>query len=145
MSLSTAAALTVTFLAVVWSLTLRGSVRLVAPKAENAWDNALAYTLVSAALLWVLRWLMMEAVWWSIPVAPLLLVAVPVWTLRVVYQIPTRRAAALAAVQFGLASTIIFSTLFTVAFIAAYLTYGRIISDPWMLVRLLLRLIGLGV
>ena len=142
MDLTTAAWIALGYAATVWVLTLRVGVRLAAPKVENAWDNALAYALVCGALLWPARWLLEQGPWGWIAM-PVIIGGAQIWLMRVIYQIRTTHAALMVVVHGVLAVGVYTVSLFTVGAIIVYLAYGRVVSDPMILIRLLAKLIGI--
>jgi hypothetical protein len=142
MDLSTALWVALAFAVTVWVLTLRASVRLFAPKVENAWDNAVAYALVCGALLWPAQWLLGQGVLGWV-VLPFLIGGTQVWLMRVIYQVTSAQAALLVVLHGAFAAAVYAASLFTVGAIIVYLAYGRVVSDPMLLIRLLAKLIGI--
>ena len=137
------AGLALALVALISAVVLRGTVGFLARGADNGWDNALAYV-VAATVGWgaVVHY-----------VAPLGLVptlataaGLPVLQLgllRWIYELRTGRALAVAITHTVIASTVVTGLTLAVGVVAAYVTYGRIIQDPMILVRLVLRLLGL--
>lgn len=142
LDLSTAAWVAAAFGFTVWVLALRVSVRVAAPKVDNAWDNAIAYALVCVALLWPASWLLHQGVWgWT--VMPILIGGTQIWLMRVIYQVKSAHAALLVVAHGAFAATVYGISLFTVGAIIVYLAYGRVVADPMILIRLLAKLIGI--
>jgi hypothetical protein len=139
----TALGVTLLVVAMVWTLTLRASVRLAGRGADNGWDNALAYLLATAALLYAARWAGGELGRWWWAAAPVVVGLGQLFALRAIYQVRTLRAGLLAVLHGVFAGTLLTALALVAGAIAAYILYGKIISDPWFLIRLLLRLIGL--
>ncbi len=128
---------------VVWASTLRLTVGLVAKDAENSWDNAIGYALVTLLLTVPIRWILGLGSWILIGLIPVGTWIIQVWALKYIYELKTARAFFVSTIQSILAwSTMAMMTVFAGA-IAAYILYGRIISDPMFLIRLLLRIIGI--
>lgn len=121
----------------------RVSVSVLARKSDNAWDNAFGYLLVAIGLTWPVRWLWSSQSLLLIALIPPLVGAVSVGALRVIYEVKMGRAAALAACQLALATVAVLVVALCVGIVAAYIIYGRIISDPLFLIRVVLRLIGI--
>ena len=140
---STLVWITLSALALIHVISLRISVRLVGRGAENAWDNALGHLVVTGLLAVPVRWLWQAELWPAFVLVPPALAFILVVTVRFIYQVSTRRAVALSAVHFALSSFLITSTALITGAIAAYVMYGRIISDPLLLVRIVFRLIGI--
>lgn len=129
--------------ALVWTLTLRLSVRLLARKADNGWDNAVGYGVVTLLLGLPLRWLFGTHSLVLIALSPLLIWGAQVVALKWIYEVSALHAWLLGLVH-GLISTFVIGTLTVAAgAVAAYVLYGRIVADPMILVRLILRLIGI--
>jgi hypothetical protein len=131
-------------LALIHVLVLRGLVPIVAKGAENAWDNAFTYVLVSGLLLYFpVRWMLFGGGW----LFPLL--AFPLlWTgqtiaLRTLYEMKTLRAWVLGILHTATSGIVTSAVVFTAGLIAAYILYGKIISDPMILLRIILKLIGI--
>lgn len=128
--------------ALIWTLTLRLSVRMVAKTADNGWDNALGYGVVTLLMGIPLRWLFGTHSWLLIALSPLLIWAAQVVALKWIYELRPLHAWLLGVLH-GLISTFCIGTVTVAAgAVAAYVLYGRIVADPMILVRLILRLIG---
>ena len=129
--------------ALIWTTLLRLSVRLVAKKADNGWDNAIGYGVVTALMWFPLEWIFGLR---SLPLLvffPFALWTIQTLTLRWIYEIRTLHAWLLGLVH-SLISTVVISTLTMAAgAVAAYVLYGKIVSDPMFLIRTILRLIGI--
>ena len=123
---------------------LRICVRLFARGADNGWDNALGYVVTLAALFYFpVRWILGAH---SIPLLlliPPIVLFVQFFSLKTIYQVTWKRAAVLGALH-TVAASVFFGTItFAVAFVAAYIMYGRIISDPMILVRIIMKLLDI--
>jgi ABC-type spermidine/putrescine transport system permease subunit II len=75
--------------------------------------------------------------------APLVLWLGQVITLRIFYELSLGRAMLLGIVHSMLTGLISTVLALIAGAIAAYVIYGKIISDPLILLRLILRLIGI--
>ncbi|MCA9555883.1 MAG: hypothetical protein KC933_37995 [Myxococcales bacterium] len=129
--------------ALIWTLTLRLSVRVVANKADNGWDNAIGYGVVTLLLGVPLRWFFGTHSVLLIALSPLLIWGAQVLALKWIYELRPLHAWLLGMVH-GLISTFFIGTVTVAAgAVAAYVIYGRIVADPMILVRLILRLIGI--
>jgi hypothetical protein len=129
--------------ALISTSVLRGTVGFLARGADNGWDNALAYVALSGV-----AWALVARYLVPLGVFPALLSAavlplVQLGMLRWIYEIRTGRALAVGIVHTVVASTAITGITLMVGVAAAYVMYGRIVQDPMLLVRLVLRLIGL--
>lgn len=134
---------TAAIVAITWTLCLRLSVRLVAKGADNGWDNAIGYG-VASLLLWVpLKWMFDGHHWALMTLFPGLLWLGQTVALRWIYELKTLRAWLLGLVHALIASLVIGTMTMTAGAIAAYLLYGRIVSDPLWLIGIILRLIGI--
>lgn len=134
---------TVVVVSLVWTLSLRLSVRLVAKGADNGWDNAIGYG-VATLMLWLpLDWMFRGHHWALLSVFPLGLWVGQTIALKWIYELKALRAWLLGMVHALLAGTLIGSLAVGAGAVAAYILYGRIVSDPWWLISLLLRLIGI--
>ncbi len=137
------AVVAVAIVALLSMLVLRGAVGFLARGADNGWDNAFTYVLVSGAAWAVVgRYLAPAGLWPAIlgaTVVPLFQLGALKW----IYEIRTGRALFVAVVHTVVASTVVTALVLAVGVVAAYVMYGRIIQDPMILVRIVLRLIGL--
>ncbi|MCK6544990.1 hypothetical protein L6R52_03925 [Myxococcota bacterium] len=141
-TLTTAAWIAFAIVAILSTLLLRLSVRVVAKGADNGWDNALAYGVVTLLLAFPVGWLI-GAGWIGALFAPLVVWIVQTVALRLIYEVPPLRAWALGVVHALLTTITVTSLTITAGLVAAYILYGKIISDPMFLIRLILRLIGI--
>lgn len=124
-------------------LATRAAVRLVGKGADNAWDNAFGYVTVAYLMTWPARWLIATKSWWLIATIPGLYGAASWLTLVAIYEVGTRRALIIGLVH-GLVCTVLYSVFaLAVGFVAAWIMYGRIVADPLILLRIVLRLIGI--
>lgn len=137
------AAIALAIIALISTLALRGTVGFLARGADNGWDNALAYVLVSAAGWALLARFMVPLGMWPALLAAAALPLFQIGALRWIYEIRRGRAVAVAIAHTLLTTTVVTTLTLAVGVVAAYVTYGRIIQDPMMLVRIVLRLIGL--
>lgn len=132
-----------TLVAIVWTLVLRLTVRFTAKNADNGWDNAIAYGVATLLLSVPIRWLFSQHDWWWWTLAPVVLWIGQTWSLKTIYELRTLHAWLIGVVH-GVVTSITVSVLTCFAgVIAAYIMYGRIVADPMILVRLVLRLIGI--
>lgn len=123
---------------------LRGTVKFLARSADNGWDNAIGYVLTSALIAYFpLKWMLFSGSWALIAAAPVVLWIAQTVTLRVFYQVNTVRAWTIGVVHTVVATSVLTTLTMIAGVIAAYIMYGRIISDPMILIRLILRLIGI--
>ena len=134
---------TAAVVAIAWTLCLRLSVRLVAKTADNGWDNALGYGLATVLLWLPLKWMFDGHHWALMTIFPGLLWAGQTVALRWIYEIRLLRAWLLGVVHALIAGVVVGSMAVTAGAIAAYVLYGRIVSDPLWLIGLILRLIGI--
>ena len=125
---------------------LRGSVGVFAKGVENPWDNAIGYGLLTAALIaFPGRWMWQaDSFLLTLAIGPMCW-AVQTVTLGFFYQISYRRAFVIGAVHAAITSFVLTTLTLIAGAIAAFIMYQRIITDPWILIRLILRLIGLEV
>lgn len=144
MSLTAAAWITFILVTLVWVLMLRGTVRVLGGgRLDNGWDNALAFGLVTALLAIPVRWMFQADSWLLTLLIPPFVWVSQTIALKVIYEVKPLLAVAIGIVH-GLVSSFVVGTMtLTAGFIAAYIMYGKIISDPMFLVRLILRLIGI--
>lgn len=144
MSLTAAAWITFGLITLVWVLMLRGTVRLVgAGKIDNGWDNALAYALVTGLLAIPVRWMFTTDSWILTLLIPPFVWAAQTMALKVIYEVRALFALLIGILHAMAASFVVGTMTLTAGLIAAYIMYGKIISDPMFLVRLILRLIGI--
>lgn len=119
------------------------SVRALGKGADNAWDNAFGYLVAAYLLTWPARWLWESQSWWLAALILPLFALASVFVLKVIYELSTRRAVAIGALHTALTSMMLSAASLVVGFIAAYIMYGKIVSDPLMLIRLVFKLIGI--
>jgi len=124
-------------------LVMRGTVGFLARGADNGWDNALTYVLASGLTWAALIHFVMPAGLFAFALACVLVPVVQVGLLRWIYEIRAGRALVVALVSTTVSTTIITGLTLLAGVIAAYIMYGRVIDDPMILVRIILRLIGL--
>lgn len=124
-------------------LATRAAVRLVGRGADNAWDNAFGYVTVAYFLTWPARWLIATKSLWAIALIPGLYGVISLFVLAVIYEVSTRRAVIIGLVH-GIFCSLFYSVFgLLVGFVAAWIMYGRIVADPLILLRIVLRLIGI--
>jgi hypothetical protein len=128
--------------AVISTLLLKLTVRVVAKDADNGWDNAFAYGVVTLLMAIPVSWMLQSGSWLLFGLVPLFVWAGQTIALRVIYEVKTLRAWVIGFVHATLTSTAVMTLALATAVVAAYILYGKIISDPWFLIRLILRLIG---
>ncbi len=130
-------------LVLIAAVTLKLTVRLLAPKIDNGWDNAIGYVLASALLfLFPVRW-MSGAGWLFLFVAPLFCWTVQTLTLRWIYQVDLGRAWLIGVVHALFHSTLSLLVTFLVGMVVAYFVYGQIIADPVRVILVILKLLGI--
>ncbi len=129
--------------ALVSMLVMRGTVGFLARGADNGWDNAFTYVLVSGAAWAALVHFVMPLGLFAFVAACLFIPVLQVGALRWIYEIRAGRALVVAIVSTTATTTIITGLTLLAGVIAAYIMYGRVIDDPMILVRIILRLIGL--
>lgn len=129
--------------ALVHVSTLRLSVRALGKGADNAWDNAFGYLLVTLLLSWPIRWIWASHSWVLIALIPPLCAVILTVALRLIYEVGTWRAIGIGLLHLVLTGLLLGTLTLIAGVIAAYIMYGRIISDPLMLIRIILRLIGI--
>lgn len=124
-------------------LSTKLAVRLAGKGADNAWDNALGYLVVSTVLYWPAKWAWGTGSWLLLGALPLVAAFVHLIALEAIYQVKTKRALLIGSVQLVFATAFITGCGLLVGAAAAYLEYHRIIADPRILLRIVLRLIGI--
>ena len=127
--------------ALIWLLTLRISVRLMGKELDNGWDNALGYGIVTALVLSAA--LSMLGTGWLVVFAPILLWATQTGALAFIYEIRLLKAVLLGILHTALFSAAAGATAIVAGAIAIYLLYGKIVSDPLVILRILLRWLGI--
>ncbi len=143
MNLTLAAWITFGVIALTSTILMRAMVRFFAKKADNGWDNAIAYTLVTVLLAIPVRWMFQSDSYILTLLIPGLCWAVQTIALRVIYEVKTLHAWTLGVLHALISTTVIGGMSLAAGLVAAYLLYGKIISDPMFLIRLILRLIGI--
>lgn len=140
--MTTAFWMAITAVALIWLLLLRLCVRVVGKNLDNGWDNALGYAVATGLMAIPVQWLVGTRSW-AILLIPMVMWVGQTVALRVIYEIRTWRAVLLGALHFCITSFVVGVMTVLTGAIAAYLLYGKIISDPLWLVMLVLRLIGI--
>jgi hypothetical protein len=140
--LTIAAWVTFGLVAVISALLLRLTVRIVAKESDNGWDNAIAYSVATLLLGYVVFLLVRTGSWFMISIAPLVIWVGQTIALRVIYEVKTLRAWAIGLVHSILTTTIVGALALVVGFVVAYVLLHQIITDPIRLIKLLLWLIG---
>lgn len=133
-----------TLVAALSALLMRICVRLFARGADNGWDNAFGYVIALSALFYFpIRWIITGHSLPLLLLIPPLVLAVQFFSLKAIYQVTWKRAAVLGTLH-TVVSSLFFGTItFAIAVVAAYIMYGRIISDPMILVRIILKLLDI--
>ncbi len=127
-----------------WVLLLRLTVRVFGRgKLDNGWDNALAYGVVSALMLFPVKWMIGSKSLILISLIPAVIWAGQLIALKVIYEVKALHALLIGATHAAVSTAILGALTVVAGFIVAYVTYNKIITDPMILVRLILRLIGL--
>ena len=144
MSLTAAAWITFAVVTLVWVLMLKGTVRLLGRgRIDNGWDNALAYAMVTALLAIPVRWMLGSDSWILMSLVPIFVWIAQTIAIKVIYEVKPLLAWSIGMVHAVFSSFVVGTLTLTAGFVAAYILYGKIISDPMFLVRLILRLIGI--
>lgn len=141
-TMTTAAWVAFAIVAIVSTLLLRLTVRLLAKEADNGWDNALTYGITTAILAFPVGWMLKAGVFWA-ALAPALVWTVQTTALTFIYEVRALRAWGIGVVHTVLVTMATTTLALAAALVAAYVLYGKIISDPMFLIRLILRLIGI--
>ena len=128
---------------VVTTLSLKLAVRLCAKGADNGWDNALGYVLLTTLLTVALRFVAGTGSWLLIGLSPLLAFVVQTVALKVIYEITALRAWVLGMVHLVFTTFVVGGITMAVGAIVAYVWYGRIIADPLLIIRALLKWLGI--
>lgn len=140
--MTTAFWIAATTVAVLWILLLRVSVRVLGKSLDNGWDNAIGYAIATGLLAIPVHW-MVGTRSWLVLLVPLVVLVGQTLALRVIYEIHTAKAVLLGAFHFAVTSLVVGGLTIIAGAVAAYVLYGKIISDPLWLVMLVLRLIGI--
>lgn len=127
--------------AVIWLLTLRLSVRLMGKELDNGWDNAIGYGIVSFLALSTALSLLGGG--WLAVLGPVILWTVQTGALRFIYEVRTLKAILLGLLHTALFSAAAGGTAVAAGAIAIYLMYGKIISDPMVILKIILRWLGI--
>jgi hypothetical protein len=141
--LTVAAWIAFALVALISTVLLKLSVRVLAKSADNGWDNAISYGVVTLLLAIPVSWMLRSGSWFLWGLAPMFVWAVQTWALKVIYEIKATRAWLLGMAHTFVVSTTVSILALGVAIVACYILYGKIISDPMFLIRLILRLIGI--
>ncbi len=139
----TAAWITAIVTALLWVLLLKGTVRVFGRGADNGWDNALAYAVVTILLFFPAKWMIGSRSLILISLAPAVVWAGQLIGLKVIYEIKALHALLIGATHTVVTSAVVTGLALVAGVVAAYVMYGKIIADPMILIRLILRLIGL--
>lgn len=139
----TAAWIAAAVVALLWTLMLRLSVKLVGKGADNGWDNAIAYALSCGLLLIPIHYIMGWGSFFLWALVPLVAIAGQLWSLKVIYEIRLLHAAVLGFVHFIFSSLVIGATTLFAGAVAAYILKGKIIADPVWLLKIVCKLIGI--
>ena len=126
--------------ALIWLMTLRVSVRLVSRELDNGWDNAIGYGFVTMLALSVA--LSMLGMGWLALLAPLLLWITQLAALAFIYEVKPIKAFLLSLLHTVLFTAAAGTTAVVAGAIAIYLLYGKVISDPLVILRFILRWLG---
>lgn len=121
----------------------RAAVWLVGKGADNAWDNALGYLAVTTLAFWPARWAWSNGNWVLLAAIPLAAMVVHLVAIELIYEVGRKRAAVIGLVQLAVSSLLVGACALGIGVVAAYIMYGRIVSDPLLLLRIVLRLIGI--
>lgn len=138
MTVEHAAWLTCAAIALIGVLTLRMTVHFLGKGADNAWDNAFAYVLGSSVVFYGAGYLAFKSAFFA-AAAPLLIWIIQTVALRFIYEVRFARAW-LIGTSHTLITTCTVGTLSAAAATAyAYYLYGKIVTDPQLLLKMLLQ------
>ena len=127
----------------VYASTLRLTIRMVGRGADNGWDNAVGYLVVTTLSFVPLQHMLGTRNWLFVATAPLLLWAAQTISLKWIYEVRITHAWLIGLVH-GLISTFVIGALtFVSGVVAVYVLYGKIVSDPMILIRFILGLLGI--
>jgi hypothetical protein len=141
-TLTTAAWIALAIITLLSVLLMKATVRLVAKPADNGWDNAVAYVIASGIIAFACTWIAKQSFLLA-ALVPLIAWTAQTLTIRYVYEVRTARAWLIGTAHALVTSAVVTTMGLTVAFVAAYILYGKIISDPMFLLRLLLKWLGI--
>ena len=127
--------------ALIWLTTLRISVRLMSRDLDNGWDNAIGYGIVTALVMSAA--LSLLGFGWLALFGPLILVIAQTGALAFIYEVRPVKAFLLGVLHTALFSAATAATTIIGGGIAIYLLYGKIVSDPLVILRILLRWLGI--
>ncbi len=134
----------VAVMALVSVLTLRGTVAVIAKRADNGWDNAITYVLVTGLVLFFpCRWMVGSGAWIWMVLAPVVCWVVQVIAVRWIYELNPLHSWMVAVTHTVFSTVANVSVAIGAGVVAAYILYGQIISDPVRIIRIILRLIGI--
>ena len=137
--MTTTAIIILGLMAAISTLLLKGTVRLLARKSQNGWDNALAYLVVTVLLAIPVKWIVDTRSLLLIALIPPMCWVVQTVALKVIYEVKLIHAWLIGMVH-AMATTFAISVF---AVVVAYIKIGEIISDPLRLLEFLLKLIGI--
>lgn len=121
----------------------RVTVRTVGKGADNGLDNAVSYLGATVILWWPIKWVWATHSWLLVALLPVAIGVALVLSLQLIYEVGRKRALIIAGVHTAVTSAVLGALSLVAGAIAAYVMYGRIISDPRILLRIVLRLIGI--
>lgn len=127
----------------VSALSLKLAVRVCAKGADNGWDNAVGYVLLTTLLTVALRFIAGTGSWLLIGLSPLLVFAVQTFALKVIYEITVLRAWVLGMFHLVVTTFVVGGITMAVGAVVAYVWYGRIIADPLIILRAVLKWLGI--
>ncbi|MBK8010178.1 MAG: hypothetical protein IPK13_02450 [Deltaproteobacteria bacterium] len=142
-SLSTAFWIGATLVAFLYTALLRLAVRVSAKEADNGWDNAIGYSVVTILLAFLAGWILESRNILLILLIVPTHVLIQTLAIRVIYEVRYLRALLIGACHALMASLVIGGLATVAGFIAALILKKRIIADPIYFIRLLLRLLGI--
>ncbi len=126
------------------AILMRICVRLFARGADNGWDNALGYVIALSVLFYFpVRWILGAHSLPLLLLIPPIVLSVQFFSLKTIYQVTWKRAAVLGTLHTFVSSLFFGTITFAIAIVAAYIMYGRIISDPMILVRIIMKLLDI--
>ena len=127
--------------ALIWLVTLRASVRLMGKELDNGWDNAIGYAIVSVLVFSAAVSLL--GMGWLAVLSPFVVWFSQVGALAFIYEIRPLKAFLLGTLHTALFSATAAATTIVAGAVAIYLLYGKIVADPLVILRIILRWLGI--
>lgn len=128
------------WLGLLWALTLKAT--LAWGRTDNGWDNAWVHTLWMGLALWA-GGLALTALGgpWALVLLPGVAAASHTAGTSFIYRLKMPSAARLCALHGGIYTFAAGLSLLAFAAVGAWLWYGRIITDPTRMLRLLMQVL----